>query len=85
MYIVTLLCVSYLYVVQQVFRTPLTGYNILIHLHKKHVPLVAQSVDAVMETGSTHSKKSSRINPTHFPITDFNPVEKYLTELEVCI
>ena len=68
---------------QQVFRTPLTGYNVLIHLHKKHVPLAPLAVDVAMETGSTHTKHSSSKEPTHFPVTDFNPVEIYITELEV--
>ena len=77
------LCIT-LSVFQQVFRSPLTGYNVLIHLHKKHLPLAAQGVDVTMTTtDSTHSKKSHRGHPTHFPITDFNPVEKYLRELEV--
>jgi U3 small nucleolar RNA-associated protein 22 len=68
--------------IKQVFRTPLTGYHVLIHLHKKHVPLAGQAVDAAVETGPTHTKGSSQRHPTHFPITDFNPVEKYLIELE---
>ena len=68
---------------QQVFRSPMTGYNVLIHLHKKHLPLAAQGVDVAMATDSTHSKQSRRGHPIHFPITDFNPVEKYLKELEV--
>ena len=69
---------------QQVFRSPVTGYNVLIHLHKKHVPLAAQGVDVAMTTDSAHSKQSRRGHPTHFPVTDFNPAEKYLAELEVC-
>ena len=70
---------------QQVFRTPLTGYNVLIHLTKKHVPLAALAVDVAVETGSTHTRNSSQKDPTHFPVTDFNPVEKYLAELEVSL
>jgi U3 small nucleolar RNA-associated protein 22 len=68
--------------IKQVFRTPLTGYNVLIHLTKKHVPLAALAVDVAVETGSTHTRNSSQKDPTHFPVTDFNPVEKYLAELE---
>ena len=74
-----------IYYLQQVFRTPLTGYNVLIHLTKKHVPLAALAVDVAVETGSTHTRNSSQKDPTHFPVTDFNPVEKYLAELEVSL
>jgi U3 small nucleolar RNA-associated protein 22 len=67
---------------KHIFRSPMTDYNILIHLHKKHLPLASHGVDVAVATGSTHPKHSSRARPTHFPITDFNPVKKYLTELE---
>ena len=73
------------FLMQQIFRTPLTGYNVLIHLHKKHVPLAAQAVDAAMDTGPAHTKNSSKKQPVQFPVTDFNPVEKYLTDLEVSL
>ena len=68
---------------QQVFRTPTTVYNVLIHLNKRHLPLATQAVDVAMETSSAHTKHSSRKKPAHFPITDFNPVEHYLADLEV--
>ena len=67
------------------FRTPLTGFNVMIHLHKKHVPLAAQAVDAAMETGLAHHTRRTSKKPTHFPVTDFNPVERYLRELEVSV
>ena len=60
----------------------MSDYNVLIHLHKKHLPLVGQGVDVAMVTDSTHPQHHSH-RSTHIPVTDFNPAEKYLTELEV--
>ena len=68
---------------QQVFRPPLDDYNVLIHLHKRHLPFAHQAVD-IMETGSSHkSHDHKRLHPTHLPVVNFNPVQIYLKELEV--
>ena len=68
---------------QQVFRPPLDDYNVLIHLHKRHLPFAHQAVDT-METGSSHkSHDHKRLHPTHLPVVNFNPVQIYLQELEV--
>ena len=70
---------------QQVFRPPLDDYSVLIHLHKRHLPLAHQAVDPV-ETGSSHqSHEHKRQRFTHLPVVDFNPVQNYLRELEVGI
>lgn len=67
---------------KQIFRTPLQDYSVLIHLHKRHLPLSEQGVDA-MATGSTHRTHPMKHRKySHMPVVDFNPVDKYLSELE---
>jgi len=75
-------------VLQQVFRTPLHDYSVLIHLHQRHLPLSEQGVDVTMATeGSPHKPHSHRKGHekySHLPVVEFNPVQQYLQELEVC-
>ena len=61
------------------FRTPLTDYNVIIHINKQHVSRIKECID---HTPSTHI--SSRLqNPKHIPIVNFDPVEQYVHILEV--
>lgn len=64
---------------QQVFRTPLQDFHVLIHLNRKHVPRSHQAVDALATPSSPHVHHKY----THLPVVDFDPVQLYLKELEV--
>ena len=67
---------------QQCFRPPLDDYHVIIHLHKEHLPRYEQAVDA-MATSSTQQHIRYKHKCTHLPVIDFDPVQKYLQELEV--
>lgn len=75
-------------VLQQVFRTPLHDYNVLIHLHQRHLPLSEQGVDVTTATEGSphkpHSHRKAHEKYSHLPVVEFNPVQQYLQELEVC-
>lgn len=63
---------------KEVFRTPLTDYNVIIHINKQHVSRIKECID---HTPSIHI--SSRLqNPKHIPIVNFDPVEQYVHILE---
>ena len=73
---------------QHIFRTPLRDYNVLIHLHQRHLPLLEQGVDVTMATRDpthkAHTHRMGRTKCSHLPVVDFNPAQQYLRELEVC-
>ena len=79
---------EYFSLLQQVFRTPLHDYNVLIHLHQRHLPLSEQGVDVTgAAEGSPHKPHPHRKGHemySHLPVVGFNPVQQYLQELEVC-
>lgn len=66
---------------QQVFRTPLHHFDVLIHLNKSHAPLSGLGVDA-RPSPSPH-RPSSLLKPSHLPVVDFDPAMLFVRELEV--
>lgn len=68
------------WLLQLIFRTPLNDFNILIHLHKRHLPRYHQAIDC---PASTSSSRTTCSNYKHLPVVDFDPVMELLHELEV--
>jgi hypothetical protein len=68
---------------QQIFRPPLEAYDVLIHLLPKLNSRWYEAVDL------THKQQNCRLKAYHrepgekFPVTGFNPVDCFLTELRV--
>lgn len=61
------------------------AFNVIIHLHKRHLPRSCQAVDAgTLATDSAHKTPNYMSKPTHLPVVDFDPALLYLKELEVC-
>ena len=69
---------------QRMFRTPLDDFDVLIHLHRRHLPRSHQAVDG-MVTGCSHRMLNGCGRCTHLPVVDFDPAQIYLKELEVCV
>ena len=57
-------------------------YDVLIHLNLKQLPRQHEAVDITKETTIPRYKPSP--DSYRLPITDFDPVKMYLTELRVC-
>lgn len=70
--------------VQVALRPPLDAYDVLIHLHPKHVPLLCQAVDRPA-INFCRGVRCEAAPPDGglLPVIDYNPVSIYLAELRV--
>ncbi|XP_075042504.1 nucleolar protein 6 isoform X2 [Mixophyes fleayi] len=68
--------------VKMVFRPPLDLYDVLIHLHSKHIPRHREAVDQAAKSFVRGIlKEEAAAKALRFPVVDYDPVQFYLNEL----
>ncbi|KAK3732920.1 hypothetical protein QZH41_012680 [Actinostola sp. cb2023] len=63
---------------KQIFRPPLTDYDVIIWLHHHHLPRHHQSVDATKAVNTRHKQQRD----SGMPVLDFDPAQCYISELK---
>ena len=76
-----ILQLSYHCSLQPIFRPPLDVYDILIFLNGKQLPRQPEAIDITTMTYLPTYGKT--VEGDRFPVTDFDPVQMYLKELQV--
>ncbi|XP_077988823.1 nucleolar protein 6-like [Glandiceps talaboti] len=70
---------------KQIFRPPLTIYDVIIHLKINSLPRHVESIDDGMEKTSIHKQNAkTEILDSLLPVVNFDPMQKYLQELQEC-
>lgn len=72
---------------QKIFLTPAKGYDVVLHLHPHKCPRFRQSLtydaDCLPKVASKYKNLVSAKDRELVLLTEFDPVQKYLAELEV--
>lgn len=64
---------------KQIFRPPMDGYDVIIHLASRFVPRIREAVDV---NGNARFQLRRKGSVDKLPVTDFDPVRLYVEDLK---